>query len=237
MPGLLHKYHGRVLLTLTGACAINCRYCFRRHFSYNDNKLPRSNWHLLINYINNHPAIHEVILSGGDPLLVTNDYFKDFINELTKIPHLKTLRIHSRVPVVLPERIDDEWLAIMEKIKLNKVLVLHTNHPNEWDNDIHLICAKMHEAKITLLNQSVLLGGVNDNSDILIKLSHTLFASKVLPYYLHVLDPVKGAQHFTVKDAEIKKIYKQIQSSLPGYLVPKLVQEIANKKNKMLYNT
>ncbi len=234
VKGLIHKYHGRVLLTLTGACAINCRYCFRRHFPYQDNNPGRQGWQSALAYIAKDTSIHEVILSGGDPLLAKDNVLQSLLEQLTAIPHLRTLRIHSRIPVVLPERINQSLLDILAATPLQKVLVLHSNHPRELDVRVADACASLRGIGCHLLNQSVLLAGVNDNAQVLATLSHALFAYGVMPYYLHLLDKVQGAAHFDIPLDQALKIYTELQSLLPGYLVPRLAREEAGKENKML---
>lgn len=234
LTGLIHKYHGRVLLTLTGACAVNCRYCFRRHFPYQNNNPGRLGWQPVLDYIANDKAIHEVILSGGDPLLATDDILKPLFTQLAAIPHLKTLRIHTRVPVVLPERIDESFIQLLADNRLQKVVVLHSNHPNELDAQVAYACDALRRAGCHLLNQSVLLAGVNDNAQILAELSEALFAIGVLPYYLHLLDKVQGATHFDISLSKALTIFQALQALLPGYLVPRLAREEAGKKNKTL---
>jgi len=234
LPGLMQKYHGRVLLTLTGACAINCRYCFRRHFPYSENNPGRAGWQKQIDYIANDPLIHEVILSGGDPLLVKDNIFADLLDKLSQITHLRTLRIHTRIPVVLPERITTSFLKIITENRLRKVVVLHCNHPQEIDESVRKACSELQKSGCHLLNQSVLLAGVNNDANILAELSESLFAAKVLPYYLHLLDKVDGAHHFDVPINEAKLIFKKLQAILPGYLVPRLAKEEAHGTNKVI---
>jgi len=234
LKGLIHKYPGRVLLTLTGACAINCRYCFRRHFPYADNNPGRQGWQPVIDYISNDVSIKEVILSGGDPLLANDSVLAPLFSRLAEIPHLQTLRIHTRIPVVLPERVDQGLLALLAESPLHKVVVLHSNHPNELDERVAEACKALQAAGCHLLNQSVLLAGVNDDPDVLAALSERLFACGVLPYYLHVLDKVQGAAHFDIPLARALSLFGQLQSRLPGYLVPRLAREEPGKKSKTL---
>ncbi len=234
LAGLIHKYHGRVLLTVTGACAVHCRYCFRRHFPYENNNPGRLGWQPVIDYIAADKAIHEVILSGGDPLLATDKVLKPLLTELAGIPHLQTLRIHTRIPVVLPERIDEGLLQLLSDNRLQKVVVLHSNHPQELDDSVADACRALRQIGCHLLNQSVLLAGVNDEAQTLAVLSERLFAMGVLPYYLHLLDKVQGAQHFDVPLNKALAIFKALQAQLPGYLVPRLVREEAGKTNKTL---
>ena len=234
LSGLIHKYHGRVLLTVAGACAVNCRYCFRRHFPYQENNPGRAGWQQAIDYIAKDPCIHEVILSGGDPLLATDQVLASLLTQLAAIPHLHTLRIHTRIPVVLPERINESFINLLATNRLHKVVVLHCNHAQELDAQVMDACAALRQIGCHLLNQSVLLAGVNDNAQILAELSERLFACGVLPYYLHLLDKVQGAAHFDVSLDEAVIIFRQLQSLLPGYLVPRLAREEAGKSNKTL---
>nr|WP_314370344.1 EF-P beta-lysylation protein EpmB [uncultured Acinetobacter sp.] len=232
MAGVLHKYQSRFLLTLTGACAIHCRYCFRRHFPYQENLPKNDDWLNIKQYIEDNPAINEIILSGGDPLTLSNRKIALWIERLESLPQLKILRIHSRVPVVIPNRIDEELISILKNSRLRIVVVIHSNHASELDD---FTCSKILQLSlhhITVLNQAVLLKGVNDSAAALIDLSYRLFEARVMPYYLHVLDKVKGAQHFDLRSSEIDHIYSDVLASLPGYLVPKLVREIAGEKNK-----
>lgn len=234
LPGLLHKYQGRVLLTLTGACAVNCRYCFRRHFPYQDNNPGREGWQQVVDYVRADTSIQEVILSGGDPLLATDAVLADLIQELDTIPHLQILRFHTRIPVVLPERISEDLLKLLGATRLRKVIVLHSNHAQELDDNVANICSALHQVGCHLLNQSVLLKGVNDAASILAELSERLFACGVMPYYLHLLDTVAGAAHFDLPQTTALAIYRQLQKQLPGYLVPRLAREEPGKASKTL---
>lgn len=232
--GLIHKYYGRVLLTLTGICAVNCRYCFRRHFPYQSNNPGRTGWSEALNYIRNDATITEVILSGGDPLLASNLVLTTLVKELEQIPHVHTLRIHTRIPIVFPERIDKELLKILSLTRLQKVLVMHCNHPQELDDSVQQACDQLRAVGCYLLNQSVLLAGINDNFEVLAALSHGLFTYGVTPYYLHVLDKVQGAAHFDVPLAQAQMIYQQLQAVLPGYLLPRLACEVPGQLSKTL---
>ena len=231
-PGVLHKYKSRFLLTLTGACAVHCRYCFRRHFPYQENLPKNEDWLNIRDYIESQPEVNEVILSGGDPLTLTNRKLKLWIERLESLPQIKFLRIHSRVPIVIPNRVDEELVSLLKNSRLRIILVVHSNHAAELDDFTCSQLASLVEHQITVLNQSVLLKGVNDSAQILVDLSYRLFEAGVMPYYLHVLDKVKGAQHFDLMANEIDEIYKEVLANLPGYLVPKLVREIAGEKNK-----
>ena len=232
--GLIHKYQGRVLVVLTGACAINCRYCFRRHFPYQENKLGPEQWQAILDYIQADTSISEVIFSGGDPLVSSDKRLQQLVQDLEQIPHLQRLRIHSRLPVVLPQRVTANLCSILEKTRLNVVTVIHSNHANEIDNAVAQAVTLLKQAGSTVLNQAVLLRGINDSVEQLKALSETLFQAGILPYYLFTFDPVKGAAHFDVPDSEAKQLIQQLQAQLPGYLVPKLAREIPGQPSKTL---
>lgn len=232
VPGLLHKYRGRVLLTLTGACAVHCRYCFRRHYPYNEANPTRDHWESTIAYLAQQSDVNEVILSGGDPLTLSDRRLSALVGDLAAVPRLLRLRIHSRVPVVLPERVDTSLLEWIDATRLQLVLVVHTNHPNEIDDTVKQAMERLRSARVTLLNQSVLLRGINDHADILVELSQRLFEAGILPYYLHQLDAVQGAAHFAVPDTRAKSLAGEIRDRLPGYLVPRLVREHPNQPSK-----
>ncbi|MDV7659995.1 lysine 2,3-aminomutase [Acinetobacter baumannii] len=232
LPGVLHKYKSRFLLTLTGACAVHCRYCFRRHFPYHENLPKNEDWLNIKNYIESNPDINEVILSGGDPLTLSNRKLALWLERLSSLKQVKILRIHSRVPIVIPNRIDEELISLLKNSRLRIILVVHSNHASELDDFTCSKLLQLSEHHITVLNQAVLLKGVNDSAQTLTDLSYRLFEARVMPYYLHVLDKVKGAQHFDLIPSEIDAIYQDVLASLPGYLVPKLVREIAGEKNK-----
>ena len=234
-PGLLHKYRGRVLLMTTQACGIHCRYCFRRHYPYQAQRATE-NWRLALEYIEQHDELDEVILSGGDPLSLANHKLEMLLNKLNRIPHIRRLRIHSRYPITLPQRIDSGFLAALHAFRREIITVVHANHPHEINRDVIAALLILKNHRVTLLNQSVLLRGVNDDSDTLVELQHALFESGVIPYYLHRLDHVQGAHHFALSNEEIFNIYAEIQSRLPGYLVPKLVTEVAGEASKRLLN-
>lgn len=231
-PGVLHKYKSRFLLTLTGACAVHCRYCFRRHFPYQENLPKNQDWDNIKQYIESQPDINEVIFSGGDPLTLSNRKLAEWIERLASIAQLKFLRIHSRVPIVIPNRLDDELISILKNSRLRIIVVVHSNHAAELDDFTCQQLSKLVEQKITVLNQAVLLKGVNDSAQLLSDLSYRLFDAGVMPYYLHVLDKVKGAQHFDLSSDQTERIYTEVLANLPGYLVPKLVREIAGENNK-----
>lgn len=232
IPGLLHKYHGRVLLITTGACPIHCRYCFRRHFPYAENRPDDRQWQTAIDYIARNPEINEVILSGGDPLSLSTQRLTEITTTLHDIPHLQRLRIHTRMPIVLPSRIDEAFLHWLSSLPWQTVLVTHCNHPNELSNDVRCALNKIRNSGTTLLNQSVLLKAVNDNIDTLCTLSEALFASGILPYYLHLLDRVQGAAHFEIQESDALHLLDAVRQRLPGFLVPQLVRETAGKPYK-----
>lgn len=232
VPGVLHKYHGRVLLINTGSCAVHCRYCFRRSFPYGDLQLGKEKELVALRYIREHADISEVILSGGDPLLLSDDRLNRLLRQLAAIAHVKRIRIHSRLPIVLPARVTPGLLDLLASSTKRVVLVVHCNHPNEITARVSDACRMLERRGISLLNQAVLLRGVNDNADDLVALSERLFDNGVLPYYLHLLDKVSGAGHFEVGKAEALILLQQLQIRLPGYLVPKLVEEIAGAASK-----
>lgn len=231
-PGLLHKYQGRVLLTLTGACGIHCRYCFRRHYPYSEANPAGSHWEQALNYIAEDPSIQEVILSGGDPLSLSDHRLAAMVAELAAVPHIRRLRIHSRLPVVLPERITSDMLDWLTSSRLKPVLVIHVNHAQEIDAQVRAALGKITAAGVLLLNQSVLLKGINDTTDRLYDLCEVLFEAGVLPYYLHQLDHVQGAAHFEVSDDRAQVLMTELRARLPGYLLPRLVREEAGKPGK-----
>ncbi len=234
VPGVLHKYHGRALLIATGACAVHCRYCFRREYPYTESHAGADQWRPALAYLTRDPSVREVILSGGDPLSLSDRRLGVLLTALERVPHLERLRIHSRQPIVLPERVDEGLLALLARTRLRLVLVVHANHPREMDATVRAALARLAAAGVTLLNQSVLLRGVNDSATTLAELSEALFAARVLPYYLHLLDPVRGAAHFDVNEIEASAIIKTLRRRLPGYLVPRLVREQPEQSAKTL---
>lgn len=236
IKGLLHKYQSRVLITVTGACAVHCRYCFRQHFDYGANLPSGQDMADITDYIRADDKINEVLLSGGDPLNVSNRRLSAWFDALSGIAHVSTIRLHTRLPVVLPDRVDDELLTMIRHCPKNIVMVLHINHPSEIDDTLRTKCQALRQAGVTLLNQTVLLKGINDNADTLCQLSHALFSVGILPYYLHVLDKVAGAAHFDVPMERAVAIYWQLLETLSGYLVPKLVQELPNRPFKTPVN-
>lgn len=232
VPGILHKYHDRALLTLTGSCPIHCRYCFRRHFPYNAQQPNDARWADILAYLKQNPGIQEIILSGGDPLMLTDRHLTRYLQDLAALPQLKRLRIHSRMPIALPDRLTDSLLTLLSQQRLQTILVMHSNHPQELDTHVANTLQPWRLCNITLLNQSVLLRGINDNVNTLAALSERLFEIGVLPYYLHLLDPVAGAAAFQVPKTEALALYHALQARLSGYLVPTLVQEQPQHPNK-----
>lgn len=230
--GVLHKYHGRVLLIATGACAINCRYCFRRHFPYAEQTAARMHWRPALDYIASDDSIAEVILSGGDPLMLDTGKLSWLTDRLTGISHVRRLRIHTRMPVVLPERVDAAFCAWLSAVPLQKVVVVHANHPAELDAATDAAMAAIARTGTTLLNQAVLLRGVNDDAGTLVALGERLFAARVLPYYLHLLDQVRGAAHFQVVESRARTIHRALRERTSGFLVPRLVKEVAGAPSK-----
>jgi EF-P beta-lysylation protein EpmB len=232
-PGLLHKYHGRALLITTSACAVHCRYCFRREFPYAEQTGEGARYSEALRVIAEDTSLEEVILSGGDPLSLGDARLTSLTNALCQIPHVKRLRVHTRQPIVLPSRVDAGLLAWLDSVSIPTVFVLHANHPNEIDESVRTALAQLRARGVTLLNQSVLLRGVNDDADVLTSLSRVLFDAGVLPYYLHVLDRVSGTAHFEVAEEVAQRLAGTLAARLPGYLVPKLVREVEGAPAKL----
>lgn len=230
--GLIRKYRSRALLMVTGQCAINCRYCFRRHFPYDEQRLSPADRQRVLDTLAASPEINEVIFSGGDPLAVSDQLLSQWASAISRIPHIRRIRLHTRLPVVIPQRICDALLKWINKTPVQVVVVLHINHPAEIDETTRRALGYLRSAGVTLLNQSVILRGVNDNANVLERLSETLFNAGVLPYYLHAFDQVAGAQHFDVPDSEARLLVKDLLSRLPGFLVPRLVREVPGKAGK-----
>ena len=230
--GVIRKYQGRALLVATGSCAINCRYCFRRHFPYGEETAAADGWREAVAAIAADPSIEEVILSGGDPLSLATPKLVELTAALATIPHLKRLRIHSRLPVVLPERVDGELLAWLQALPWPLAFVIHANHGNEFDAEVDAALARLRSAGAFLLNQAVLLRGVNDSVEALAGLSERAWQAGVLPYYLHQLDRVAGSAHFEVDDERARTLHAALAARLSGYLVPRLVREVAGDSGK-----
>ncbi len=232
--GLLQKYEGRVLLVTTGACAVNCRYCFRRHFPYQESPKSISQWKDAIQQIADDESIEEVILSGGDPLTLVDETLSQLVGQLDSTGHLKRLRIHTRLPIMIPQRINQELLETLAGSRMQSIVVIHSNHEREFDQHVEQALKKLLSAGVTLLNQSVLLRGINDDAETLIGLSKRLLECQVMPYYLHKNDPVIGTSHFEVSVERGRELIQAMRSKLPGYAVPRLVQEIAGEPNKTI---
>lgn len=235
-PGILHKYQGRALLMVSGACAIHCRYCFRRHYPYQDEPRTLAAWEPAWKTLAADPTIQEVILSGGDPLLLTDVRLQELCDRIAAIPHVKRLRIHSRLPVVLPDRIHDRLLDHFQQLngKGTQVwMVIHANHPNEISGDVEVALRAVLASAVPVLNQAVLLKGINDNADTLVELSERLINLGVIPYYLHQLDRVSGTAHFEVSEEQGRALIQEMRTRLPGYAVPQYVREIAGEAHKV----
>jgi len=234
--GLLHKYQGRVLLTAAVSCPINCRYCFRRHFPYDENRLTPSHWQTALDYIKSDQSIREVILSGGEPLLLNNNLLDSLLTKIESIKHVKLIRIHTRFPIAVPQRVDPALCERLIQSRCRVTMVMHSNHPNEIDSAVKEHLSALVNSPVTLLNQSVLLHGINDDVETLVELSERLFDAGVLPYYLHATDPVRGAGHFIVDDTVASQLALELTRSLPGYLAPTLVREVAGEPAKTRLN-
>lgn len=230
--GLIHKYHGRALLIAAGSCAVHCRYCFRRHYPYGDDPRRLEDWEPALAAIAADKSLCEVILSGGDPLMLTDARLAALVSRLAEIPHLRRLRVHTRLPIVLPERVTPELLELLRSTRLATAIVVHANHPNELAGDCAETLRFLSASGLTVLNQAVLLRGINDDGDVLAELSERLFDLGVLPYYLHQLDCVAGAAHFEVSEERGRELVAELRRRLPGYLVPKYVRETAGEAGK-----
>lgn len=232
-PGLLHKYQGRVLLIASGVCAVNCRYCFRRHFPYQETPRGLAEWEPAIQQIAQDPTIEEVILSGGDPLSLTDDWLARLVDRLEQIDHLQRLRIHSRLPIVLPQRVDNQLLDWLTTSRLTPIMVVHCNHPNELDAECSAALGRLVDAGVPVLNQAVLLRNINDSEGSLIDLCKKLVNLRVMPYYLHQLDPVQGGMHFEVPQSRGEQLIARLREQLPGYAVPRYVREVEGAPSKL----
>ena len=230
--GVIHKYNGRALLIATGSCAIHCRYCFRRHFPYAADTAAAAGWREAVALVAGDDSIHEVILSGGDPLALADHKLAELTDALRAIPHICRLRIHTRLPIVLPERVDAGLLAWLYALPWPVAIVVHANHAREFDASVDAAMAALRATGATLLNQAVLLRGVNDSVEALAELCERSHAAGVLPYYLHQLDRVAGSAHFEVADDRALALHAALSARLPGYLVPRLVREIAGEPGK-----
>lgn len=231
-PGLLQKYNGRALLVTTGACAVHCRYCFRRHYPYSDGPRSPADWQPAIEQIAADPTIDEVLLSGGDPLTLVDSHLATLADSLADIPHVRRLRIHTRLPIMIPQRVTNDLRAWLRGTRLTPIVVVHANHAQEIDDSVAQSLARLIDAGIPVLNQAVLLSGVNDTAAALIDLSRRLVDLRVMPYYLHQLDRVAGAAHFEVPISRGLELMAELRAALPGYAVPRYVQEVAGETHK-----
>ncbi len=231
-PGLLQKYHGRALLVTTGACAIHCRYCFRRHFPYGTAPRSINAWQPALRQLSEDSSIREIILSGGDPLTLVDGLLSSLVQELEQIPHLQRLRVHTRLPVVIPQRVTEAMLAWLQSTRLTPIVVIHVNHPQEIDHCVESAIGRFIAAGVPVLNQAVLMAGVNDHATVLAALCERLVNLRVMPYYLHLLDRVAGTAHFEVTEPKARGIVKQLSAMLPGYAVPRLTRELPGEASK-----
>lgn len=230
--GSISKYPGRSLLITTGACPVHCRYCFRRDFPYSNETASRNGWQPALDEIKRSPGVREVILSGGDPLILGNDQLRHLIESIEALPKITTLRIHTRFPIVLPARVDDGLIEVLATTRMNTVVVVHANHPAEIDASVQSAARALRQSVGYLLNQSVLLRGINDSVETLIHLSERLQGVGILPYYIHLLDRVSGAAHFEVDEATAEMLIAAMRRQVPGYLVPLLVRDRAGELSK-----
>jgi EF-P beta-lysylation protein EpmB len=233
-PGLLKKYPGRALMIVTGACAIHCRYCFRRHFPYDETPPSEAAWSNSLEAIAQDSSIEEIILSGGDPLTVTDERLDGLINRLADIPHLTRLRIHTRLPIMIPSRVTRPLIHCLTETRLTPIMVIHANHAQELDASVAKSLDRLRRAGVLLLNQAVLLRGVNDSVEAQVELNQRLIELGVTPYYLHQLDRVQGAAHFEVPIEEGRRIMAELRRRLPGYGVPRYVQEQPGAPHKII---
>lgn len=232
---IVHKYKRRLLVITTGTCAVNCRYCFRRHFPYGDNQLAQTEWDSVIDYLKAHPEVNEVILSGGDPLMMKDALLADKVRKLEALPQIKRLRIHSRLPVVIPQRVCQAMLDWIKASRLDIIMVWHINHANEVDEYVIQAAQRLKQQGVTLLNQGVLLKGVNDTVGAQVDLSETVFKAGLMPYYMFTLDPVEGAAHFDISVEDAQRLMGKVAAELPGYLVPRLAKEIPGEAAKTVF--
>ncbi len=228
-PGLLHKYQARFLMVTTGACAVHCRYCFRRHYPYSTSPRSVEAWRPALDQIARDPTIHEVILSGGDPLTLVDPLLAELAEAISEIGHVRRLRVHTRLPIVIPQRVTGQLLAWLRATRLTPIMVVHANHPTELDASVRASLAELVDGGVPVLNQAVLLQGVNDDVEVLADLCEQLVNLRVLPYYLHQLDRVAGAAHFEVPEGEGRGLVEELRRRLPGY-----VREVAGAEHKVI---
>lgn len=233
IPGVLHKFKSRILLTLTQSCPVHCRYCFRRYFPYEANRISSKTWPAIKAYLQADPSIQEVVLSGGDPLMLQDEAIAEFLAYLEDVQHIKIIRFHTRFPIIIPERITTDFVQMLSQSRFKKIMIYHVNHAQELCSTIKAGVSLLQQAEIPVLNQSVLLKGVNDTAQTLIDLSWKLFEHGILPYYVHALDAVQGTGHFAVDNAQAKILEQSLRHHLPGYLVPKFVKEVPGEPAKV----
>ncbi|MEE4295777.1 MAG: EF-P beta-lysylation protein EpmB [Wenzhouxiangella sp.] len=232
-PAVLHKYQGRALLITTGACAIHCRYCFRQHFPYAGHTVSSRRWAQALDYLADTQDVSEVILSGGDPLMLTTPHLEAMTHDLARLPHIRRFRIHTRMPIVLPDRVTDRLLSWLNALPWPTTVVVHANHPNEFDDSVQGALARLRTTGAHLLNQAVLMRKINDSADVLAALMERSFDAGVLPYYLHQLDRVAGAARYEVDVSSLETLMHELRLRLPGYLVPRLVREQSGQPYKL----
>jgi EF-P beta-lysylation protein EpmB len=232
-PGLVHKYAGRALVLAAAGCAVNCRYCFRREFPYAESGATRAGLEAALGAIAADTSLSEVILSGGDPLLLDDDRLGELVERIESLPHVRRLRIHTRLPIVLPSRVTDALAGILRSTRLACVVVVHANHPAELETSVAAAAERLAAAGAVLLNQAVLLAGVNDSADVLAELSERLVDLGVVPYYLHLLDRVRGTAHFEVGEERARDLLDALRRRLPGYAVPRLAREVPGEPAKV----
>ena len=231
-PGLLQKYRSRALIVATSACAVHCRYCFRREFPYDESPRSPAAWQPALDRIAADPTVDEVILSGGDPLTMVDSQLADLVARIAEIPHVQRLRVHTRLPIIIPERVTGELLAWLTGNRLTPIVVVHANHAHEIDPAVEQALSRLSHAGVPLLNQAVLLRGVNDSVEALENLCRRLVDLRVMPYYLHQLDRVRGASHFEVPVEQGMVLVDKLRARLPGYAVPRYVQEVPGENGK-----
>ena len=233
-PGLIHKYPGRALVVTNGDCAIHCRYCFRRQFPYQTSPRSEGAFDQVLQTIRGDASIEEVILSGGDPLMMSDRRLAARLDMIGRIAHVRRIRLHTRLPVVIPQRVTPELSGILAESPRPVVAVMHVNHPRELDEAVNTAFRRLTDAGVILLNQTVLLAGINDDVEVLAELSQQLVQFRCLPYYLHQLDRVRGAAHFEVPVARGRELVDQLRGRLPGYAVPRYVCEVAGDPAKRI---
>ena len=233
-PGLLQKYSGRSLILTTGACAVHCRYCFRRHYPYSEAPPSTAAWNKALTHIAADTSIEEVLLSGGDPLTLRDERLAELAGHLNDMPHLRRLRIHTRLPIMIPQRVTDHLLQWLRPARLTPIFVIHANHPKELDEAVTESLGRLIDHGVPVFNQSVLLRNVNDDLETLSELCQRLVNARIMPYYLHQLDRVAGAAHFEVPVQKGVELIEGLRTRLPGYAVPRFVAEVPGAESKIV---